>query len=213
MSNLATINAYVAGAGKPQVVSLGDDAHIFHFEADGDWRNAALLFVNRNGHQFRVIRQSDGRFLFCKTWNGMMDVGAPWMTEANLRRDSAEALINLCGVGPQGRNADFESLCLLPRQASTGRRKSVWRHHMLDTGFDRADDSFTLYHPYDSTLTYKATGKPWESREAAEWCSQELVGFPAVTASAAVEKAAVHVPAGPSDKEIETALADVWGMF
>jgi hypothetical protein len=210
VSSQASINAYIAGAGKPASVTLADDIHIFHFEADGNWREAALLFVNRNGHHFRVIRQADGNFLFCKTWNGMFDSLA-WMTEANLRRPNAEALIKLCGSGPQGRNAAFEGLCLLPRPATTGRRKAAWRGHLIDVGFDRADDSFTLYHPYDRSLVQKFTGKPWESREAAAWCAQELAGFqmpgdqPAATAAA---------PAPVEDEQaIEAALAGVWGMF
>lgn len=209
VSSPATVGAYVAGAGKPASVTIAEDIHIFHFEADDNWHQASILFVNRNGHHFRVIRQAAGDFLFVKTWNGMFEYD-DWMASAGLRRGSVEQLINLCGSGPQGKNAAFEGLCLLPRNATTGRRKAVWRSHMLDVGFDRADDSFTLHHPYDKSLVQKFQGKLWESREAASWCAQELAGFGSTVSDTAAAPAA---PDPVDEKEVEAALAGVWGMF
>jgi hypothetical protein len=202
---MAAIDTYVAQHGRPAVVSLTEDTHIFHFEQDGEWRNAPLLLVNRNGHHFRLIKQDDGKFLFCKTWNGLLTRVDDWMIEANLRRADPEELIALCGIGPQGRQT-HELLSLLPK-GSTHRRAAVWRHQIYGVWFDVDNNKFRLTDPdkRDATSSPGFTGKLWESQEAAKWC---LAHMSAPTLAR---------PKGPSveDEEIMAELegSEMWGMF
>jgi hypothetical protein len=215
MSNAQTMAAYIAGAGQPASVTIADDIHIFHFEADGNWRQAKLLFVNRNGHHFRVIEE-DGDFHFIKTWNGMLEF-ADWMMPGLSRKDAVE-LIQMCGVGPQNpKGPQFEGLCLLPREATKGRRRAAWRGHLLALGFDRNNDTFTLYPSRTGAPVSSFRGKPWESREAAAWCAQTLASVPLnrenVGATTFGHVDPTRAPDPVAEKELEEALVGVWGMF
>lgn len=196
----------VTERGKPNVVSLSADTHVFHFDRDGFWEDSPILFVNRNGHHFRLIEQAAGDWLFAKTWNGVFET-QPWQTEANLRRPDAAKCISLCGVGPQGkRGAQFEALSLLPRDATTGRRKAVWRQHMIDVHFDRGTDNFHLYHP-ETGERVMFTGKLWESADAAQkaaaWFADAKLAIAAVSTK------------GPLTQQQTAVLEDnpLWGMF
>lgn len=195
------VEEHVRAFGKPEVTSIAEDTHVFHFERDGDWRNSELLLVNRNGHHFRLMKQNDGRWLFVKTWNKLLE-WQDWMVEANLRRENPEELIALCGVGPQGRQS-FEALSLLPREAIQGRRKAVWRHHMLDVRFNIDADTFTLIAP-DMQSTF--SGKLWESKDAARWCAANL-------SPTLVAKATALNPAVAERELLELEGSDLWGMF
>jgi hypothetical protein len=124
-----------------------------------------------------------------------------------LTRPDALQLIKLCGVGPQTQSAAFESLCLLPREATVGRRKAAWRGDLMDVSFDRDDDSFTLWP--ERVAAKRFSGKLWESQEAAEWCKVNLSGARVVTASV---EPLTSIKA-PAPAEVEMAMAELWGSF
>lgn len=199
---MGKIEALVAVHNVPECVSLNPDTHIFHFERGGDWRDALVLFVNKNGHHFRLIKQVNKRWLFCKTWNGIFDT-MPWMTEAKLQRDDPEELIRLCGTGPQGK-AGRETLCLLPK-GTTNRRKVVWRDKIFDIRFDMENDAFTLsIAGIPTRSTFK--GKVWESAEAARWCAHAFAPHKPAPLTPEVKQ---------KDEEMMLELegSDVWGIF
>jgi len=195
------IDVHVAAYGKPEVVSLAEDTHVFHFELQ-DWREAEILFVNKNGHHFRLIKQEGGKWLFAKTWNGIFNT-QDWMVEARLMHTDPEALIKLCGVGPQG-NDGTETLCLLPK-GTTKRRKAVWRATILDVRFDVDNDRFTIY--VDPTVSATFSGKLWKSSEAARWCLANL----APTHTPIANKPEVKAQDDKVMMELEG--SSVWGMF
>lgn len=204
--DIDAVHQLVIERGRPEVVSTSDDTHIFHFDRDGYWEDSSLLFVNRNGNHFRLIEQPNGDFLFAKTWTGMFDT-KPWQIEADFRRPDPEKLMNLCGIGPQGfHGPQFESLCLLPKEATTGRRKVVWRHRMVELSFDIKANSFTLIHPTTGARE-TFTGKVWESREAAETCKLWFAEDEPLIAVKAVK--------GPLTAAQSAALESnpLWGMF
>jgi hypothetical protein len=192
---------HVAAFGRPEVVSIDDDTHIFHFERDSDWEDGNILFVNRNGHHFRLLRQTDGQWLFCKTWSGMFE-HEEWMIEANLRRSDPRALIRLCGIGPQGQKQSFETLCLLPKDATQFRRV-VWRNEILEIRFEKDLAGFTVKTSGARGASGRFTGKPWESKEAATWCIQNC-SPPHVSQVDAATEAKIH-----ADLEGNA----LWGMF
>lgn len=207
---LEAIKDVVAARGAPYATSLSDDTHIFHFDRNGFYEDSAILFVNRNGHHFRLIQQPAGDWLFASTWNGIFDT-QDWQTKAQLRRADAAKLIQLCGIGPQGtRGPQFESLCLLPRDTTSGRRKASWRHKLIDVAFDRGTDTFHLIVPSangQTELRQTFNGKLWESREAVKFCAEQF-GDQAPTI-------AVKATRGPLTAEQTTVLEDnpLWGMF
>lgn len=204
-NHMAAISDYVAAFGKPEVFSLAEDTHIFHFERDGDWRNAQIVLVNRNGHHFRLVKSEVGRWTYIKTWNSLFDWD-DWM-DPGFNRTDPEDLIALCGVGPQGRQS-YESLSLLPKD-STQRRKAVWRSHILDVRFEKdAQGQWNLFSlaDKDGRRSMQFTGKVWESRTAAEWCLQTCP--PPMLASATVKSTAVRV-----QEMAELEGSDLWGMF
>lgn len=200
----AHIDAHVAAFGKPEVVSLADDTHVFHFERDGDLDNAQILFVNKNGNQFRLIRQESGLWEFFKFWEGKPNYWhhEKWHKTGLTRRGSSE-IIQLAGVGPQGSNPN-ESLVLLPK-GTTRRRKAVWRGSILDVRFDVDNDRFTISTNPNTSATF--SGKLWLSQEAAAWCRQN-VGATLVSTAAQSE-------VKQKDEEIMMELegSDMWGMF
>lgn len=206
--DLSHIADFVSARGKPAVVSLSEDTHIFHFASNGDWEMEPLLFVNRNGHQFRLIEQPNGDYLFAKTWNGMTNVD-PWMTEANLRRADPRAVINLCGVGPQGRQGKaFEQLSLLPKDCTAHRRKAVWRAFTLDVAFDRHTDAFTLFSDNGDRQSFK--GKLWESKDASDWCAKL---FADAELPFEEKKAAALVQVKQEQMAVACEDHPLWGMF
>lgn len=201
------VTQLVAERGRPEVVSLSEDTHVFHFDRGGFWEESPILFVNRNGHHFRVIEQTAGDFLFAKTWNGMFDT-VSWQIEAQLRRPDPAKLINLCGIGPQGRRGGtFESLCLLPRDATAGRRKACWRQHLIDVHFERGTDTFSLLRPGTDDEWARFEGKLWEStgaeKQAREWLGDQEV------------KITAPAKRGPLTQDQSAALEanPLWGMF
>lgn len=202
------VRDFVSLRSAPAVTSVSADTHIFHFDPEGFWEDSPILLVNRNGHHFRVIPEN-GSFLFAKTWNGLFDV-VPWQVEANLRRTDAKKLIDLCGIGPQGnRGKQFETLSLLPKEATLGRRKAVWRQHMMDVAFDRDNNVFTLIikGANDSEVRQTFAGKLWESHEATKFCAEQFADqAPKIVAAA---------QRGPLTQQQAEALEDspLWGMF
>lgn len=205
---LASINDYVASFATPAALTLAEDIHLFHFSRSGDWEDEAVLFVNRNGHHFRLLRTGDGRWMYAKTWQSLIDYD-DWMIQASLIRQDPLELIKLCSVGPaQGKS---EALSLLPREATEGRRKAVWRAHIMAISFDRATDTFTLQHPYDASLRGTFRNKPWESRDAAKWCEQEFAGYALPWTEDAWPKPEVVVSEPDFDPEV--ALEGLWGSF
>jgi len=203
----ARIAAHVAAYFQPEVVSIADDAHIFHFERDERWQDANILFVNRNGHQFRVVRESSGFYTFVKHWEGKPDFWhwEDWQ-ETGLKRKNPEELIRLCGVGPQGRNASRELLTLLPK-GTTQRRKAAWRGTILDIRFDQADNKFTLFAPTAGNKSATFSGAPWQSHEAADWCKANLSDSFVPTAMKP------EVKAKDDNLMMELEGSDMWGMF
>ena len=197
---------HVSVNGMPSVTSIADVTHIFHFERTGFWEDSPLLFVNRNGHHFRLIQQPQGDWLFAKTWNGMWETQS-WQIEANLRRPDPVKVINLCGIGPQGRQGKpFETLCLLPKDA-THRRKAVYRQHMMDVMFDTARDQFTLIRR-DNNERGTFGGKLWDSKEAVDWAREVFSDVPLKISSAPATK-------GPITAVQAQALEEnpLWGAF
>lgn len=208
-TQLEKVTDYANQHGRPAVVSLSADTHIFHFDQQGFWEDSPILFVNRNGHQFRLIEKPAGDWLFASTWNGVFET-QEWQTKANLRRPDAAKLINLCGIGPQGkRGQQFEQLCLLPRDTTTGRRKAVYRQHLIDVAFDRDNDQFTLIIPGENGSDVRQTfqGKLWESPMATKFCAEQFAGAPLSIAVAATK--------GPLTQAQTAVLEDnpLWGMF
>ena len=203
----AKIAAHVAAYFQPEVVSIAEDAHIFHFERDGRWQDAAILFVNRNGHHFRVVRDANGLCTFVKHWEGKPDFWhwEDW-AETGLKRKDPEDLIRLCGVGPQGRGASRETLSLLPK-GTTQRRKAVWRGTILDVRFDMDNDRFTLFAPTQGNISGTFPGAPWSSPQAADWCKTNLSAGFVPTASKPDVKAA------DANMMLELEGSDAWGMF
>lgn len=202
---LADITSFVQRHGKPAVASLSEDTHIFHFDPDGYWQDSPVVLVNRNGNQFRLFRKPID-WLFAKTWAKFAECD-DWHIAADLRRPDPVQLIQLAGAGPQSsRPSAFESLCLLPREVTTGRRKAVWRSHIIDTGFDRANNTFTLYPP-SGGAPYIERGKLWESQAAADWCREAFAAVEAPIVETKVRKAF-------GDEQL-AALEDnaLWGMF
>lgn len=199
-SYMSRIGNHVAMHGDPNVVSIADNTHIFHFE-ESDWRDAEILFVNRNGHHFRAAK-SGGQFQYVKHWDGKPNFGhwEKWQ-ETSLRRTNPEDLIKLCGVGPQGKTS-YETLTLLPK-GTTRFRKVVWRDKILTVRWGEVD-AFTLSH-LGKCASFN--GLVWNSREAAEWCAANL-GAPLVSTS--------QTPfVKQQDEELMMALeaSDAWGMF
>jgi hypothetical protein len=199
--DLQSVTDFVAQRGEPAVVSLANDIHIFHFDADDRWQDCPIVFVNRNGHHFRLIKQSKGDWLFAKTWNGLLPKN-DWETGANLRRPDPEKLISLCGIGPQGtRGAQFETLCLLPQDVTTGRRRAVWRDKTVQVFFDRSTSSTTLHLPTGRVVV---PGKLWESKEAVDACAKAFAGSPPAVGKnePLTEKQTAVLESSP-----------LWGMF
>lgn len=198
------IAAYVERFAKPKVATIADDIHIFHFEQDGYWQDSPICLVNRNGNHFRIIRQGDGDWLFARTWSGLFEC-KDWEIGANLRRPDPLNLIQLAGSGPQSNKPDaFESLCLLPKGSTTGRRKTVWRGTVMDASFDQRGGTFMLWPGGNPSPAFP--GKLWESREAVDWCRTTLVD------QATVEEVKVRKAFG--DEQI-AALEDnpLFGLF
>ena len=156
---------WVAEHRQPRVISLDPSTHIFMFSADEDWTDEPILFVNKNGHHFRVLNETGTAAEYVKTWNGVSEA-KDWQ-RPGLKRSNVEDLLPLAGDGPQGRES-FESLCLLPREANTGKRLAAWRCFLLPVSFDRNTDSFTLRHPYDNLASETFKGKLWLSKEASD---------------------------------------------
>lgn len=185
----------------PNVVSLADDTHVFHFEDQKDWRDGLLLFVNRNGNHFRLWRSRPGeKWKHLKTWNGLFD-HQRWMGTA-LKDENPERLIALCGAGPQGMN-NFEELTLFPKNVIQ-RRKLCFRDKIVPVRFV-SPDAFRLQWE-DGTESTIFTGKPWASREASAWCREMYERSP-VRGSVQVDQ--------QEERELEVALegSDMWGMF
>lgn len=200
----AHVGAHVAAYSKPNVVSLADDIHIFHFEDGEKWRQAPILLVNRNGHSFRAVKSSGGQYQFVKHWEGKPDFlhWEEW-AETPLKRACPEALIRLAGTGPQGKTP-HEMLTLLPK-TTTNRRKAVWRDKILDVRFDMDLNRFTISEGFAQSATF--SGKLWESREAAAWCLAHL-------SAPMVSIAATPVVKAEDDKlMMELEGSEAWGMF
>jgi len=200
----AKIMTHVAAYDRPNVTSIADDIHIFHFEDGDEWRTAPIMFVNRNGHQFRVVKGDDGLYQFIKHWEGKPDFWhwETWAT-SSLRRTSAEDLIRLTGTGPQGK-ISAETLALLPKGLS-GRRKAVWRDKILNVRWDIQNDAFAISTPAVMSPFFK--GKMWASTEAADWCRTNLGGTLVSVASDP------HVKAQDEEMMMELEGSDMWGMF
>lgn len=196
------IEAHVAAHARPNVVSIADDIHIFHFEDAGAWQNAQILFVNRNGHHFRLIKQASGDWLFVKNWNGIFDYEL-WAAPG-LRNADPEALIRMCGVGPQGPVTPYETLALLPK-GTTNRRKAVWRGTILDVRFDVDNDRFTISETPVKSASF--SGKLWLSKEAAAWC-RFTIGAPMVSTSQQPD-----VQRQDEEVMMELESSSMWGMF
>jgi hypothetical protein len=162
----------------PEVVSLDHQTHIFHFSRSRDWKESALLYVNRNGHHFRVINRPNprGDWLFAKTWNadnsGDPFGCEPWMIESSLRRSDPEELIKLCGVGPQGRNSSMESLGLLPRPVAASPRLAVYRDKTFPVRIYQGGNRFSISTTPGDRAEFH--GKLWESQEAVRWCAERI---------------------------------------
>jgi len=171
------IEDFVRANGQPNVTSLDDVTHLFHFDKD-DWRNSPLIFVNRNGNHMRIIEDSAGSRKLAKTWTGMMNVD-DWHKVSGPRFDDPEKTLNLISVGPGiGKR---ETLSFLPKEACVGRRRAVFRQHILKVFFSEGLNSFRLQgDPIDDgkhvTLPQSGnfTGKLWESQDAVQWCLATL---------------------------------------
>lgn len=214
MSREATVAAHVAAFGQPDAITLDDETHVFHFAHGRDWRESPILFVNRNGNQFRLIEETDGRWALLKTWNTIWDGADTWQ-DPKLRRDTPMEVLKLSGIGPQGKDT-FEALSLLPKGTTSGRRRAAYRGHLLQVGFDVDANQFHVTALIDGLpkASPRFNGKLWESKEAAAWCKLNLpvneqvgTGLVAPTGISAVIQDA-------SEKELAVLEnSEVWGMF
>lgn len=185
----------------PNVVSLADHTHVFHFEDLKDWRDGLLLFVNRNGHHFRLSRSGRGtKWGALKTWSDLFG-HQDWM-KSSLRDENPERLIGLHGIGPQGKN-NFEELTLFPKNVIQ-RRKLCFRDKVIPVRFINPDSFILQWEDGVQSLTFR--GKPWACREASAWCLEMYERSP-VRGSTPVD--------AQEERELEVALegSDMWGMF
>lgn len=180
------IEAFILRNGKPNVISLDEQTHLFHFD-DTNWRLSPVIFVNRNGNNMRMIRNSAGEYILYKYWGsiGGRDndyVPGPKFTDP-------EKTLNLISVGPaRGRK---EGLSFLPAEA-TGKGKPrlvSWRQYLIRCTSDIRRGTFMLTYDNGVEETYRSpnySGKPWDSAEAVAWCMANLNGKPKLEQPGAV---------------------------
>jgi hypothetical protein len=198
------VASVVAERGEPFALSLAEDIHIFHFERDGAWQKGEVLLVNRNGHHFRLMRESNGKFGFYKFWNGLFATPS-WQEKSPLQYADPLDCIKLCGSGPQGKDRN-ETLSFLPKEATSGKRRVVWRGSILPVRFI-PNQGFRLQFDGQESSTF--SGEAWTSTEAARWCLAN-VNSPVTP----------FIPANPATLCTEDTAAleeleanGIWGMF
>ncbi len=204
----AEVTDFVARNGGPKIVSLSAGTHIFAFH--DEWRESALLLVNKNGNQARLIRHDDRRYTMVKTWNSMWD-HQDWMLTSAVRFADPEQSVAIISDGPIG--GKREMLSFFPKEAfASGQRRLVWRGHILRLVSNMGAGTFQL-HPADSTLPRSPdhTGKPWESFAATDWCRINL--------PAAIPMAEAGIENPHERKVAVAAMAEslqdhaLWGQF
>ena len=207
------IEAFILRNGKPNVISLDEQTHLFYFD-ETNWRLSPVIFVNRNGNNMRMIRNSNGEYILFKYWGsiGARDndyVPGPKFTDP-------EKTLNLISVGPaRGRK---EGLSFLPAEATgKGRPRLVsWRHYLIRCTSDIRMGTFSLSYENAGEDQPRRSpffqGKAWESAEAVAWCMTNLTDKPKLEHPGAVidpyKRAA-------NDQVIMEALEDnpLWGAF
>lgn len=199
---IKTVLDYVERHGQPACVSLSDNTHVFHFSDTSQYRDSPILLVNRNGNHFRLINNGKGYWTYAKTWANLFEVAA-WHKVPNMDRADVSIAISLASIGPQYHGPAFETVCLLPRDATYKKRVAVWREHTLSVFF-RPRDSFDL--TTKSGATFHGNGKLWESRDASSWC----LGIFGTHSGDNVIRPAFATPQ-PVPQELET--SPLWGMF
>ena len=156
---------HLAVHGRPNVTSVSDDCHLFHYASNP--AASPLVFVNRNGNHCRLMQEADdGEWKAYKTWNHVTSVER-WQN-TGIAEYSFENALDKISVGPgEGRN---EMLTFLPKTACSDiRRVAVWRQHMLAVRFfTRSREGFTL-HADNGESSPCLGGKVWESDHAARW--------------------------------------------
>jgi hypothetical protein len=80
---LRIIAEHIACHGVPAVAALseaeyGPNCHVFYFGDWADHEQVGLIFVNKNGNFFRLIKQGNGRWNLFKTWSGLFET-EPWI--------------------------------------------------------------------------------------------------------------------------------------
>ena len=202
---VAQIGRYIETGMEPRVESVLGDAHVFWWSTD-DLEDADFCLVNRNGNISRAY-QVNGVWGLVKGM-GKAEFGPfQWENwELTSHANSIGELAQKCWL------PDIESLSFLPRQLTPprGRRQLICRDKLFKFITNASWDGFKLQAPGGAeSMLFK--GKPWESRDAAEWArkwSDGGFGAPVSAEAALAQVAFVGV-----QQKAEAGLGDLWGMF
>jgi hypothetical protein len=199
------IGSYIAAGMAPRVESVLGDAHVFWWDVC-EAEDAAFCIINRNGNISRAY-QVNGVWGLVKGL-GKSDPGPFYWDNWELTSHgySIAELAQKCWL------PDQETLSFLPKALTPpkSRRLLISRDLLFKFITNSTWEGFKLQAPggQESALF---RGKPWESRDAAEWArkwSDGGFGAPVSAEAALAQVAFVGV-----QEKAEAGLDGLWGMF
>lgn len=170
MSQIHTVEDFMLTHNLPNVTSINDSTHLFHF-SETDWRKSELIFVNRNGNHMRIVFDPrKQQYRLAKHWSHALEVTDWTLVKGPGFSDPERVLAMITSIG-SGKGA--ERLSLLPREVTGRGRYAVARNTMFGLTFDKGLETCTV-RTLDGSHRATVKGKIWESAEAIKFCLEHL---------------------------------------
>lgn len=204
---VARIARYIETGMPARTESVLGDAHAFWWDTR-DLEDTDFCLINRNGNIGRAY-QKGGQWQLVKGL-GKADTGPfnweSWELNGMGSAGSVQELAQQMWL------PDVESLSFLPKALTPpkSRRLLISRDLLFKFITNANTEGFKLQAPGGSESAL-FRGKPWESRDAAEWARKWSDGGFGAPVSA--EAALAQVAFANVQSTAEQTLGDVWGMF
>lgn len=202
---VSKIGRYIEAGMMVRTESVLGDAHVFWWDTC-DLEEADFCLINRNGNIGRAV-QIDGAWDLIKGM-GRADTG-PFVWSQD---DATNCELTLQDLAQKMWLPSQEKLSFLPKALTPprSRRLLVCRDQLFKFITNSTWDGFKLQAPGGSeSALFK--GKPWESRDAAEWAAKWSDGGFGAPVSA--EAALAQVAFVGVKQQAEAGLDGLWGMF